>query len=178
MTNYVILRTEELAEGVYLASGCYTASAYIHQTPQSGSGEYRIQVNGQHSADHTKEAQTLTISFSLPVTYTSSGGSLVSGSGTNTLVINYNYHQNPTDNIGLGDLVVQADAGLAVTSVDGYIQVCIYHSSVKTDICIVYCLHTELQDQGREFLPYRLLCTFHLRWIGCHCGTLESSIPR
>ena len=34
MTNYespVILRTEELAEGVYLASGCYTASAYIHQ---------------------------------------------------------------------------------------------------------------------------------------------------
>ena len=101
MTNYespVILRTEELAEGVYLASGCYTASAYIHQTPQSGSGEYRIQVNGQHSADHTKEAQTLTISFSLPVTYTSSGGSLVSGSGTNTLVINYNYHQNPTDN--------------------------------------------------------------------------------
>ena len=68
MTNYespVILRTEELAEGVYLASGCYTASAYIHQTPQSGSGEYRIQVNGQHSADHTKEAQTLTISFSL-----------------------------------------------------------------------------------------------------------------
>ena len=111
MTNYespVILRTEELAEGVYLASGCYTASAYIHQTPQSGSGEYRIQVNGQHSADHTKEAQTLTISFSL----------LVSGSGTNTLVINYNYHQNPTDNIGLGDLVVQADAGLAVTSVN------------------------------------------------------------
>ena len=107
MTNYespVILRTEELAEGVYLASGCYTASAYIHQTPQSGSGEYRIQVNGQHSADHTKEAQTLTISFSLPV--------------TNTLVINYNYHQNPTDNIGLGDLVVQADAGLAVTSVN------------------------------------------------------------
>lgn len=121
MTNYespVILRTEELAEGVYLASGCYTASAYIHQTPQSGSGEYRIQVNGQHSVDHTKEAQTLTISFSLPVTYTSSGGSLVSGSGTNTLVINYNYHQNPTDNIGLGDLVVQADAGLAVTSVN------------------------------------------------------------
>ena len=38
--------------------------------------------------------------------------------GTNTLVINYNYHQNPTDNIGLGGLVVQADAGLAVTSVN------------------------------------------------------------
>ena len=108
-----------LAEGVYAASGCYTATAYIHQTPDGGGqGTYRIQVNGIHNADHTKEAQTLTISFSLPVTYTSSGGSLVSGSGTNTLVINYNYHQNPTDNIGLGDLVVQADAGLAVTSVN------------------------------------------------------------
>lgn len=121
MTNYespVILRTEELAEGVYLASGCYTATAIILQTPQDGRGDYRIQVNGQHNADHTKEAQTLTISFNQPVVYSSSGGSTVSGSGTNTLVISYNYHQNPTDNIGLGDLVVQADAGLAVKSVN------------------------------------------------------------
>lgn len=121
MTNYespVILRTEELAEGVYLASGCYTATAIILQTPQDGRGDYRIQVNGQHNADHTKEAQTLTISFNQPVVYSSSNGVSVSGSGTNTLVINYNYHQNPTDNIGLGDLVVQADAGLAVTSVN------------------------------------------------------------
>ena len=93
MTNYespVILRTEELAEGVDLASGCYTASAYIHQTPQSGSGEYRIQVNGQHSADHTKEAQTLTISFSLPVTC--SGGSFwYPAANEYTCGINYNF---------------------------------------------------------------------------------------
>lgn len=33
-----------LAEGVYAASGCYTASAYIHQTPHTGRGDYRIQV--------------------------------------------------------------------------------------------------------------------------------------
>lgn len=42
MTNYespVILRTEELAEGVYLASGCYTASAYFirHRSLEAGS---------------------------------------------------------------------------------------------------------------------------------------------
>ena len=52
-----------MAEGVYAASGCYTASAYIHQTPENGRGDYRIQVNGKHNADHTKEAQVLTISF-------------------------------------------------------------------------------------------------------------------
>lgn len=33
-----------LAEGVYAASGCYDASAYIHQTPETGRGDYRIQV--------------------------------------------------------------------------------------------------------------------------------------
>lgn len=62
-----------LAEGVYADSGagCYKASAYIHQTPGIGRGDYRIQVNGQHHADHTKEAQTLTISFNQPVTYSS-----------------------------------------------------------------------------------------------------------
>lgn len=36
-----------LAEGVYADSGagCYKASAYIHQTPGIGRGDYRIQVN-------------------------------------------------------------------------------------------------------------------------------------
>ena len=36
----VLLTSDELAEGVYLASGdgsgCYTTTAYIHQTPQTG----------------------------------------------------------------------------------------------------------------------------------------------
>ena len=107
-----------LAEGVYAASGCYTATAYIHQTPDGGgSGTYRIQVNGKHDADHTKEAQTLTIAFNQNVKYGSSNGTLASAETGTTLVINYSYHQNPTDNIGLGDLVVTSDAGLAVTGV-------------------------------------------------------------
>ena len=116
----VILTNEDMAEGVYAASGdngCYTANAYIHQTPETGRGDYRIQVNGQHHADHTKEQQWLHITFNMPVTYKSSQGTLESGDGTSTLVITYHYHQNPTDNIGLGDLVVEADAGLAVKSV-------------------------------------------------------------
>ena len=115
----VVMVDNELAEGVYAASGagCYTASAYIHQTPQTGRGDYRIQVNGKHSADHTKEAQVLTISFNQSVTYVSGGAGLLSGNGTNTLKIKLGYHQNPNDHIGFGDLVVTADTGLAITGV-------------------------------------------------------------
>lgn len=108
-----------LAEGVYAASGagCYVADAYIHQTPQTGRGDYRIQVNGKHNADHTKESQVLTISFNQNVTYVSGGAGLISGDGTSTLTIKLSYHQNPTDSIGFGDLVVTSDAGLSITGV-------------------------------------------------------------
>lgn len=112
-----------MAEGVYAASGangsgCYTASAYIHQTPQTGRGDYRIQVDGKHNADHTKEAQVLTISFNQNVTYVSGGAGLISGNGTPTLTIRLSYHQNPNDNIGFGDLVVTSDAGLSISNVN------------------------------------------------------------
>lgn len=106
-----------LTEGVYAASGCYTASAYIQQKPETGRGDYRIQVNGQHDSDHTKEAQTLTISFNQNVTYVSGGAGLISGNGTATLIIKLSYHQNSNDNIGFGDLVVTSDTGLAITGV-------------------------------------------------------------
>lgn len=109
-----------LAEGVYAASGstgCYTTTAYIHQTPQTGRGDYRIQVNGHHDADHTRESQVLTISFNQNVTYVSGGAGLISGDGTTTLKIKLSYHQNSTDNIGFGDLIVTSDTGLAITGV-------------------------------------------------------------
>ena len=125
MSNYskpVISIDDGMAEGVYTASGagstgCYSATAYIHQTPQTGRGDYRIQVNGQHHADHTKEAQVLTVSFNQNVTYVSGGAGLISGNGTTTLIIKLGYHQNPNDNIGLGDLVVKSDLGLAITGI-------------------------------------------------------------
>ena len=125
MTNYskpIVTVDAGMAEGVYTASGdtaegCYTATAYIHQFPQTGRGDYRIQVNGKHKADHTKEAQVLTISFNQNVTYVSGGAGLIDGNGTTTLKIKLSYHQNPNDNIGFGDLVVTSDAGLAILSV-------------------------------------------------------------
>lgn len=113
----MLVTSDELAEGVYLASGCYTASAYIHQTPQDGRGDYRIQVNGKHEADHTKESQQLNISFNQPVTYVSGGTGCTSGDGTSSLYVSLGYHQNPTDNIGFGDLVVTSEPGLSITGV-------------------------------------------------------------
>ena len=64
-----------------------------------------------------KESQVLTISFNQNVTYVSGGAGLSSGDGTPTLTIRLSYHQNPTDNIGFGDLVVTSDAGLSITGV-------------------------------------------------------------
>lgn len=115
----VVTENMELAEGVYMASGedCYSATARIHQKPETGRGDYRIQVNGKHKAEHTKEKQILHIHFNMPVSYISSGGNLIKGDGTSILHIQYFYHQNPNDNIGLGDLIVQANTGLSVTKV-------------------------------------------------------------
>ena len=41
-TKPIVTIDSGMAEGVYAASGCYTASAYIHQTPENGRGDYRI----------------------------------------------------------------------------------------------------------------------------------------
>jgi len=116
----VVIATCDLAEGVYAASGgsdCYTATYNMHQKPQEGRGDYRIQVNASHAAgdQHHSGEQVLVISFNQPVVYSGSNGTLVSGDGTNTLQIRYNYHNNAVDNIGLGDVIVNADQGLGVT---------------------------------------------------------------
>ena len=135
MNNYekpIVVETEELAEGIYAASGgtggggdCYTVTARIHQTPETGRGDYRIQVDGVHAAanGHHSGAQVLMLSFNQAVDYSSSNGSCIGGSGSSTIQIQYNYHNNANDNIGLGDVVVTADEGLAIT---GAVLTCNY----------------------------------------------------
>ena len=126
MDNYekpAVLANEDLAEGVYTASGddadedCYSVSAYIHQRPETGRGDFRIQVNGVHAAGngHHSGAQLLVLYFNQPVEYVSSNGSLSGGDGSSSISIDYSYHNNAYDNIGLGDVVVTSDAGLEVT---------------------------------------------------------------
>lgn len=126
MDNYekpAVLANEDISEGVYASSGaevdedCYSVSAYIHQTPETGRGDYRIQVNAVHSAgdNHHSGQQTLELSFNQPVSYKDSNGSLSGGDGSSCISIDYSYHNNANDNIGLGDVIVESEAGLSVT---------------------------------------------------------------
>lgn len=111
-----IIMNSDLAEGVFAASGetCYTTEAKIIQRPELGRNDYRIQVNARHHGDHTREKQKLIVTFNKPVTFKSCNGKLLNGNGTNILTIELSYHQNPNDNIGFGDLTVEADSGLAI----------------------------------------------------------------
>lgn len=127
MINYerpVILANEDVAEGVYAASGavagadCYNVTAYIHQIPETGRGDYRIQVDAVHAAgdNHHSGKQTLILSFNQPVDYVGSNGVLAGvGTSVSSVSIDYSYHNNGNDNIGLGDVIVTSEPGLAVT---------------------------------------------------------------
>ncbi len=127
MRNYekpIVLANEELSEGVYAASGnCYTVTAVIMQQPDNGRGDYRIQLDAVHAAadDHHSTVRRIQVTFNQAVEYVSSQANSVSGSGSNTLVLEYvadnngSYHNNAYDNLGLGNLVVTADPGLAIT---------------------------------------------------------------
>ncbi|MCH5187056.1 MAG: hypothetical protein J1F63_01535 [Oscillospiraceae bacterium] len=116
----IVLENEELAEGVYAASsgaGSDTVTATMSQIADSG--DYKIHVTADHvdvDKDHGG-TQVLTITFNKPVEYSYSiGGALKSGDGTNTLKVQFYNDDEGTANLNIGDIVVKADAGLAVTS--------------------------------------------------------------
>lgn len=127
MKNYVkpiVLANEELAEGVYAASGagmqCYNASARITQTPELGRENYCVHTDAEHAAAdmHHSSKQILTLYFNQPVNYVScndSSAQCTGGNGTANLQITYHYHNNAYENIGLGDVYVESAAGLDVT---------------------------------------------------------------
>ena len=108
----IVIVNEELAEGVYAASGgCYTVTGYCHQVPELGRGNYVAQFNAVHAASdgHHSGKQTLIITYNTTVTYVRSNGNYAGGNGTNTISIDYAYHNNVNDNIGLGDVYVVSD---------------------------------------------------------------------
>jgi len=126
MKNYqkpVVIANNELAEGVYAASGdCYSFTADIKQKPELGNPCYVIQIDGKHEADdgHHSSERTVRLVFNQPVEYVSSNAASVSGDGTSSLDltfvdgVNGSYHNNGVDNIGLGQLKVKSGDGLAI----------------------------------------------------------------
>lgn len=126
MNNYekpIVVETEELAEGIYAASGnggdCYFVTPRITQRPETGRENYCVQVDATHAAAdrHHSTAQKLTLYFNQPVTFdwcSDSNATLAGGDGTANLSISYNYHNNENDHIGLGDVYVKSADGLSV----------------------------------------------------------------
>lgn len=119
----VVMINEELAEGVYAASGfnngdCYTVRYTIVQEPEVGQDCYVVQFDADHSPEdqHHSTGQLMQIVFNVPVTYVASNGVLVSGDGTNTLLVKFDYHNNSYETgIGYGNLYVKG-TGVAVES--------------------------------------------------------------
>lgn len=139
MKNYVspvIFDNEELAEGVYAGgsgagTGCYTIRITEHQRPETGRGDFRFQVDAHHETNHSGNRQIMVITFNqLDVEYVSSNGSPLFGYTKGQVIkIEYGYTQNPTDNIGLGDIVVTADPGVVISK----IEIECYNGSVKNN---------------------------------------------
>lgn len=129
MMNYekpVVLANEDVAEGVYAASGagvggsnCYTVSAYITQTPETGNETYCIHMDAVHMAEHHSTQQVVDLSFNQSVDFQwcNAANCTCSGSGSSTLTLTFSYHANFTENHGLGDVYVSSGEGLAVTGV-------------------------------------------------------------
>ena len=131
MQNYskpVVLENEDLAEGVYAASGagglvssdCWIIErVQIMQRPETGRGDYRLQVDTKHiNSDNHRSSATVTIVFNQPVTVTNPGGNAftVSGEGS-TIKVGFDVGtNNSNESRGWGDLHVTSDAGLAVLS--------------------------------------------------------------
>ena len=90
-------------------SSCYTCNAKINQRPETGRDDFRIQINAQHNGNHSCDEQLLTVVFNYPVNFIScSNGSLNSSNNNSRIQVKLRYHNNPVDNIGMGDFIVKS----------------------------------------------------------------------
>lgn len=123
----IVTVNEDVSEGVYAASGtgtitnCWTVNAYIHQRPETGRGDYRIQVDATHSnPDHHLSSAIVTITFNQIVTVVNPGGGsrVVSSTTDSSISVAFNIGTyNPNEHKGWGDLIVTSDDGLQILNV-------------------------------------------------------------
>ena len=128
-----IIIVEELAEGVYAASGsdCMSVKAYISQErSKTKEGMYAVWVESNHDGSlyrgdgHAASGITVTLYFNQPVTcdgsyYQGESGtsySVSGGNGTSTLTLAFS---GDTANAGTkfwGQIYISSEPGLALTS--------------------------------------------------------------
>ena len=135
MNNYkkpVVLMNEEMAEGVYAASGdvanggglakadCWEITAYIDQTPETGRDSYTIQTNGTHlNPDRHRSGIIITYVFNQEVTFQSVGRGNLYGSATGTSIsieIDIGTY-NSNEGLGACALYVTSASGLVLEAV-------------------------------------------------------------
>lgn len=63
---------------------------------------------------HHSSKQQFVITFNQLVLYVSNNAANVMSSGTNMLTLEYNNHNNNSENIGLGNIYVESDSGLNI----------------------------------------------------------------
>ena len=114
----IVIINDEVSEGVYAASGCFVSSAEIVQTPELGNNTYCVQMKASHDASdsHHSSIQKFQLVFNQAVTYKSSNAISCEGSGTNVITLEYNYHANGVESIGLGNVYVESGDGLTLIS--------------------------------------------------------------
>lgn len=140
MKDYVkpmVINSEEVAESVYMASGCWTAGGTIHQSIVVQNREdYRFQLYANHINEAHGGVTTWTITFDQPVKFKECNSlTYVSGNGSNTLVFTRNGVTNPGEHIGLGDYIRAELIFNSALLLLGFCQ--LYNGNFKTD-CITY----------------------------------------
>lgn len=115
MKTYVkpmALVNNELAEGVYMASGmtgsdCYHADVILESEPAVGKSYYTFRIKPTHAGDHPTDREEVVISFNTPVKFISSEGTYISGDNSSTLHILYGRYNNPNESGDFGIVNVQ-----------------------------------------------------------------------
>ncbi len=107
----VLVSAEDMAEGVFAASGSANAKAWIVQRPELGRYDFRLRVEGNPGG--TTEVQIFTVTFNQAVEY--EGGDWPGTASGNTVTITRSNHANPGDNINF-NLIVKSQTGLEVVS--------------------------------------------------------------
>lgn len=88
-------------------SPCATLNASLIKDVSSGSALVNMYFEHHCNDGLPSDSQTVYLVFNENVTTSSSD--VVSGNGTNTLVVQYNYHLNPMDSMGIADLEITCD---------------------------------------------------------------------